>query len=243
MTGLHQRFNKTLFSTMTVAMLVIATGCSSPQTDPSKTTIPTDSDQWQKKLGQTFEQLPAADQQVLSRYMLRMKLSEAYESGAMPRTTIKQALIQQREYERLHPNNPTGKKSPVVTGQAANATAQKYPVALLLIKTSDSDSLNQVKMQFMLSNHGDVAIQSFKGVLSMKDANLTQGKSFNVPLIQFDPAIEPEQSGKIIIESSIEDINVMRAIKNPNGMTIEIEEGTLILADDQIVEFGNSLAK
>ncbi|WP_420229399.1 hypothetical protein ACOBWA_11240 [Psychrobacter sp. ER1] len=48
MTGLHQRFNKTLFSTMTVAILVIATGCSSPQTDPSKTTIPTDSDQWQK---------------------------------------------------------------------------------------------------------------------------------------------------------------------------------------------------
>ena len=175
--------------------------------------------------------------------MLRMKLSDAYESGAMPRTTIKQALIQQREYERLHPNNPTGKKSPIVKGQTANATAQTYPVALLPIKTSDSDSLNQVKMQFMLSNHGDVAIQSFKGTLTMKDANLKQGKDFNVPLIQFDPAIEPEQSGKIIIESSIEDINVMRAIKNTKDMTIEIKEGTLILADDQSIEFGNSLAK
>ncbi|BFM03862.1 hypothetical protein Psyaliredsea_25090 [Psychrobacter alimentarius] len=64
-----------------------------------------------KKLGATLEQLPESDQQLLSRYMLRMKLSEAYESGAMPRTTIEKALIQQREYERLHPNNPTGKKA------------------------------------------------------------------------------------------------------------------------------------
>ena len=172
-----------------------------------------------------------------------MKLSDAYESGAMPRTTIEQALVQQREYERLHPNNPTGKKSPIVTGQTTNAAAQQYPVALLPIKTSDSDSLNQVKMQFMLSNHGDVAIRSFAGTLTMKDANLKQGKSFNVPLTAFNPSIEPEQSGKIIIESSIEDINVMRAIKNTQGMTVEIEAGTIVLVDDQTIEFGNSLMK
>ncbi|MDX2374851.1 hypothetical protein NJD71_12055 [Psychrobacter sp. PP-21] len=243
MKGLQRRFHKALYLTMTVTVLALASGCSSPQTDPSQKTIPTDSDQWQDELGQTFEQLPAADQQVLSRYMLRMKLSDAYESGAMPRTTIKQALIQQREYERLHPNNPTGKKSPIVTGETANATAQKYPVALLPIKTSDSDSLNQVKMQFMLSNHGTVPIESFKGTLTMQDDNLEQGKNFNVPLITFDPAIEPEQSGKIVIDSSIEDINVMRAIKNTTGMTIEIKEGTLVLVDDQTIEFGNSLAK
>lgn len=244
MTRLHQRFNKNLFSTMTVAMLVIATGCSSPQTDPSKTTIPTDSDQWQKKLGQTFEQLSQPDQQVLSRYMLRMKLSDAYESGAMPRTTIKQALVQQREYERLHPNNPTGKKSPIVSSQPAySANAQNYPVALLPVKTSDDDSLNQVKLQFMLSNHGQVAIQSFKGTLTMQDTKLAQGKSFNVPLTQFDPPIQPEQSGKIIIESSIEDINVMRAIKNTKDMTIMISKGTLILENGQEIEFDESLIK
>ena len=244
MTSLHQRFNKTLFSTMTVAILVIATGCSSPQTDPSKTTIPTDSDQWQKKLGQTFEQLSQPDQQVLSRYMLRMKLSDAYESGAMPRTTIKQALVQQREYERLHPNNPTGKKSPIVSSQPTySANAQNYPVALLPVKTSDDDSLNQVKLQFMLSNHGKAAIQSFKGTLIMQDAKLTQGKSFNVPLTQFNPPIKPEQSGKIVIESSIEDINVMRAIKNTKNMTIMISKGTLILENGQEIEFDESLIK
>lgn len=241
MMGLHQRFNKALLLTVTLTMLALAPACSSPQMDPTKQTIPTDSDQWQKKLGSTLEQLPEADQQLLSRYMLRMKLSEAYESGAMPRTTIKQALIQQREYERLHPNNPTGKKSPIATNQQT-ATAM-YPVALLPVKSSDSDSLNQVKLQFMLSNHGKVAIQSFKGTLTMQDTTLKQGKSFNVPLTQFDPPIRPEQSGKIIIESSIEDINVMRAIKNTKDMSIAIEEGTLVLEDGQKIEFGQSLVK
>lgn len=162
----------------------------------------------------------------------------------MPRTTIKQALIQQREYERLHPNNPTGKKSPIVKGQqAATANAQNYPIALLPVKTSDDDSLNQVKLQFMLSNHGQVAIQSFKGTLIMQDAKLTKGKRFNVPSTQFDPPIQPEQSGKIIIESSIEDINVMRAIKNTKDMTIMINEGILTLEDGQTVEFDESLMK
>lgn len=236
--GLYPYLNKAL---LLAAILAIAPACS--QTDPTKKTIPTDSDQWQKKLGTTLEQLPESDQQLLSRYMLRMKLSEAYESGAMPRTTIEKALIQQREYERLHPNNPTGKKSPIVThDQAANPTV-KYPVALLPVKSSDSDSLNQVKLQFMLSNHGKVAIQSFKGTLTMQDANLKKGKTFNVPLIQFDPPIRPEQSGKIIIESSIEDINVMRAIRNTKDMTIEISEGTLVLEDGETIEFAQSLVR
>ena len=243
MIGLQHYLNRTLLVTLTLALLSLS-GCSQPQTDPTKQTIPTNSDQWQEKLGKTFAQLPESDRQVLSRYMLRMKLSGAYESGAMPRITIKQALVQQREYERLHPNNPTGKKSPIVTSpQVGTAKAQNYPIALLPVKTSDSDSLNQVKLQFMLSNHGTVPIKSFQGTLMMQDAKLAQGKKFNIPLTQFKPPIEPEQSGKIIIESSIEDINVMRAIKNNTGISIEINKGKLILMDGQEIEFGQSLAK
>ena len=77
----------------------------------------------------------------------------------------------------------------------------------------------------------------------MQDAKLTKGKRFNVPSTQFDPPIQPEQSGKIIIESSIEDINVMRAIKNTKDMTIMISEGVLTLEDGQTVEFDESLMK
>lgn len=243
MIGLRQYLNRTLLVTLTLALLSLS-GCSQPQTDPTKQTIPTNSDQWQKKLGDTFERLPEGDRQVLSRYMLRMKLSGAYESGAMPRITIKQALVQQREYERLHPNNPTGKKSPIVTSQQAeSANVQNYPIALLPVKTSDNDSLNQVKLQFMLSNHGTVPIKSFQGTLMMQDAKLTQGKKLNVPLTKFTPPIEPEQSGKIIIESSIEDINVMRAIKNTKDLTIMINKGTLILVDGQEIEFDELLAE
>lgn len=242
--GLYKRLNKVVLLTVSLGLLPALYGCSQPQVDPSQQTIPTNSDQWQKTLGDTFERLPEADRKLLSRYMLRMKLSSAYESGAMPRITIKQALIQQREYERLHPNNPTGKKSPIVTSQKLEtANHLNYPVALLPVKTSDSDSLNQVKLQFMLSNHGKVAIESFQGTLTMKEKRLTKSKRFNVPLTQFEPPIAPEQSGKIIIESSIEDINVMRAIKNNTGVSIEITEGKMILADGQEIEFDELLAK
>ncbi|KAA0938356.1 hypothetical protein [Psychrobacter sp. ANT_H59] len=242
--GLYKRLNKVVLLTVSLGLLPALYGCSQPQVDPSQQTIPTNSDQWQKTLGDTFERLPEADRKLLSRYMLRMKLSSAYESGAMPRITIKQALIQQREYERLHPNNPTGKKSPIVTSQKLEtANHLNYPVALLPVKTSDSDSLNQVKLQFMLSNHGKIAIESFKGTLTMKEKRLTKNKRFNVPLTQFEPPIAPEQSGKIIIESSIEDINVMRAIKNNTGVSIEITEGKMILADGQEIEFDELLAK
>ncbi|WP_339663818.1 hypothetical protein [uncultured Psychrobacter sp.] len=242
--GLYKRLNKVVLLTVSLGLLPALYGCSQPQVDPSQQTIPTNSDQWQKTLGDTFERLPEADRKLLSRYMLRMKLSSAYESGAMPRITIKQALIQQREYERLHPNNPTGKKSPIVTSQKLEtANHLNYPVALLPVKTSDSDSLNQVKLQFMLSNHGKVAIESFQGTLTMKEKRLTKNKRFNVPLTQFEPPIAPEQSGKIIIESSIEDINVMRAIKNNTGVSIEITEGKMILADGQEIKFDELLAK
>lgn len=244
--GLNQRYSSVLLLIVPLCLSFVISACSMPQEDPTKQTIPTDSTQWQKKLGDTFEQLPEADRGLLSRYMLRMKLSDAYESGAMPRTTIKQALVQQREYERLHPNNPTGEKTPTVINQHTGAVnARIYPVTLLPVKINDNDndSLSQVKLQFMLSNHGSVAIKSFKGSLLMQDVRLTKDKRFNVPLTNFSTPIAPEQSSKIVIESSIEDINVMRVIKDIQGVTITINEGTMTLINGQKVEFVNALVK
>ena len=244
MISLKPRFRTLLLLVVSLGLLPAISACSMPQEDPTQQTIPTDSNQWQKKLGDTFEQLPEADRSLLSRYMLRMKLSDAYESGAMPRTTIKQALVQQREYERLHPNNPTGKKTSVVINQNTGAvSARIYPVTLLPVKINDDDSLSQVKLQFMLSNHGSVAIKSFKGSLLMQDARLTKDKRFNVPLTDFSTPIAPEQSGKIVIESSIEDINVMHVIKDIQGVTITINEGTITLINEQKIEFINTLVK
>ena len=77
----------------------------------------------------------------------------------------------------------------------------------------------------------------------MKDGKLQEGKCFNVALTEFATPIEPEQSGKIIIESSIEDINVMRAIKNAQNVTVEIDEGVLILTDGEQIAFGKQLKK
>ncbi len=238
-----QRLSMVLLLALSLGSATVISGCGLSANDPSKQTIPTDSDQWQKKLGDTFEQLPKNDRQVLSRYMLRMKLSEAYESGAMPRTTIEQALIQQREYERLHPNNPTGAKSPIIAGmQDKTVSARTYPITLLPVKTSETDSLNQVKLQFIVSNEGQVPIQSFEGSLLMKDASLVTGKQFKIPLTEFNPPIMPEQSGKIIIDTSIEDINVMRAIRNSQEVQVNISKGTLTLTDGYKIEFNATSA-
>ncbi|WP_201616035.1 hypothetical protein [Psychrobacter urativorans] len=77
----------------------------------------------------------------------------------------------------------------------------------------------------------------------MKDDNLTEGKRFNVPLTQSIPPITPEQSGKVIIESSIKDINVIRTIRNARDVTIEINKDTLTFTDGQKIEFSDKLAK
>ena len=228
----HYRFAVILPLAIIMPLII---GCSRPQSDPSQQSIPTDSNQWQKNLGDTFEQLPEADQQLLSRYMLRIKLSEAYESDAIPRTTIEQALIQQREYERLHPNNPTGKNSPMVTRQQGDK--QNYSIALLPVKASTDDSLNQVKLQFVLTNEGSAPIQSFQGTLLMQDAKLKSGKRFAVPLSEFNPPIATDHSSIISIETSIKDVNVMRAIKNAQNVTIVINDGIMTLSDGQKLIF------
>ncbi|WP_227430340.1 hypothetical protein [Psychrobacter sp. I-STPA6b] len=220
-----------LFMTLSVS------GCS----DPMKQSIPTSSDKWQDKLGDTFEELSEEDRQLLSRYMLRMKLSGAYESGAMPRITIGDALKQQREYERLHPDNPTGKKSPIDSASQTSGYAQTYPITLLPIQSSSEDGLNNVQVRFLLSNKGAYAIDAFEGTLMIKADAFKQGKAIHVSPTNFDPAIAPNTAGKIIVDSSIEDLNIMRAIKNPQSVNVEIIEGTIHLVGAEPVTITQTL--
>lgn len=212
-------------------------GCDMITKDPMKQNIPTDSDKWQDKLGDTFEELSAEDRQVLSRYMLRMKLSGAYESGAMPSTTIGEALKQQREYERRHPNNPVGKDSPVLNGAGENSLQATYPITVLPAKASESDSLNNVRLMLVLSNYGDVPVASFEGTLSLQAPAFKESKQMSIPLTTFDPHIAPDNGSKLSYDTSIEDMNVMRAIKEPAKVTITITEGTLTLANGETVSF------
>ena len=59
--GRARYIKKVILLAFTVAMLPVTNGCTQPPADPSRQTIPTNSDQWQKKLGDTFERLPEAD--------------------------------------------------------------------------------------------------------------------------------------------------------------------------------------
>lgn len=220
-----------LFGAAAVFML---NSCSTPQDDPMQQTIPTDVENWQKSLEVSLNKLPEAERQLLSRYMIRMRLSDAYDSGAIPRTTIEQALVQQREYERLHPTNPTGKKSPVGAAKAASL----YPIVLLPAKTSAQDHLNQVRLQFVLSNHDNTPIKSLKATLELRDPKLKSGKPVVIPRTQFVPPIVPNDSAVISTEVSIEDINVMRAIQNPQNVTVFVDSGTIVLTDGRAIDIG-----
>lgn len=221
--------------------LTTLTGCEKITADPMQQTIPTSADKWQDKLGDTFNQLSEEDRQLLSRYMLRMKLSGAYDSGAMPRTTIADALKQQREYEALHPDNPTGKKSPIDSTTQSPDFMHTYPITLLPIQQSSTDELNNVKLQFMLENKGMQPIESFTGNLMMQAANFNEGMPINVPLTTFSPPIAPDASGKLAVDSSIEDMNVIRAIKDPQAVSVQITQGTIHLQDGQTIDIEQTL--
>lgn len=213
---------------------LLMTGCDSYNKDPLQQTIPTDSEQWQDKLGDTMDQLSEEDRQLLSRYMLRIRLSHAYEKGAMPRITIGKALEQQREYEALHPDNPTGAKSPI----SASFQQQDFTLSLLPAQTSEIDSLNNVELIFVLANRGDTAIDSFKGTLLLRYPAFSKPKPVVIPLTKFEPPIAPKQAGKIIADVSISDINVMKAIQNPQNIEIVITQGRLTLTDGREINFG-----
>lgn len=217
------------------------TSCEKVSKDPMQQSIPTNAERWEDKLGDTFDQLSAEDRQLLSRYMLRMKLSGAYDSGAMPRTTIGDALKQQREYEALHPNNPTGKKSPIDT-DAQNANfSQTYPITLLPIEQSSDEGLNNVKLRFILTNNGMQAIKSFTGKLIMQADSFNKGMPINVPITTFDPPIAPSAANKMAVSSSIENLNIIRAIKDPQAVSVQISEATITLEDGQKVEIKQAL--
>ena len=210
-------------------------GCDRIGSDPMKQTIPTDSEKWQDKLGDTFNQLSEEDRDLLSRYMLRMKLGKAYETGAMPSITIGKALEQQRKYEELHPDNPTGKNSPVASTATNN---QPYSITLLPVSTSQDDSLSNVKLRFLLSNQGDVAIDSFKGSLLIQADVFKEGKPVSIPLETFAPPVAPHSATKFAIDSSIADVNIIKAIKDPQAVNVVITEGTFTLADGNKIEVG-----
>ena len=71
----------------------------------------------------------------------------------------------------------------------------------------------------------------------MHATKLTPGKRFSVPLTQFVPPIAANQSSMIVIDTSIEDINVMRAIRNAQDVTTVIDKGLMELSNGEKIVF------
>lgn len=222
------------------AISVLATtalsACDSASPDPLLQTIPTDSAKWQDKLGPAWAKLPEEDQQLLGRYMQRIQKSEATTTGATPSITIKDALKQQREYEQLHPDNPTGLTQTRSHADKLDKINQTYPVTLQPSQLNTSNSLQNAKLNFELVNKGSVAIKSLKGTFTLQSATFEQGKAITIPLTVFNPAIEPQQSVKLSAEASVVNEQVIKGIQNPKTVTVEITKATLLLSNgDKVV--------
>lgn len=220
-----------------IAITCVLPACDKLHNDPLKQTIPTNSERWEKELAPVMEELSEDDQQTLSRYMLRIKMSNAYEAGALPNISVGDALKQQRAFESNQDNAQLTDN---------HTSTNPYVLSLSPISQTQIDALqngqtNTVSLRFMLSNRSNHTLTGFSGNIAVLGADFTEPKRFSVQDVHFEPPILPEQAGKIIIDSPITDINVMRAIKDPANTAIIIEQGTFTLNNQEKVTVTNSL--
>ncbi|PNK61763.1 hypothetical protein A6J60_001210 [Psychrobacter sp. FDAARGOS_221] len=220
-----------------VTIPLLLSGCEYFAPDPMMQTIPTNADRWQDKLSDTLDNLDEEDRQLLSRYMLRMRSSEAYEKGAIPRITVGKAIEHQRKYEVLHPDNPTGRRNSTAQKSVHDIQQLTYPLLLLPVQASEQDSLNQVELSFVLSNQGITPVTSFKGTILMRYPTFKKAKPVAIKLTQFDPPIANDSSRKLVAGVNIADTNVMKAIHNPQDIELIISEGVITLEDGTQVVF------
>ncbi|WP_296404875.1 hypothetical protein [Psychrobacter sp.] len=220
-----------LISVLTGSLVMIS--CDETKKDPMLQTIPSNVENWEVKLGDTLDLLSEQDKQLLSRYMMRIQLSEAYEKGAMPNITIDKALEQQRQYELLHPANPTGRKNTVTQ----NTQQKDFSLILQPANITKSDSFSDVELAFLLTNKANVAIRSFKGTILLRYPSFKKPKPVVIPLTTFDPLIAPNNAQQLVANVSISDTNVMKAIQNPQNIEIVVTEGSLIFDDGREIKF------
>lgn len=233
-TGIKQPLRH-LIAAMAVTVLAGMTlsACEQASSDPMLQTIPTDSAKWQDKLGPAFAELPEAEQQLLSRYMQRIGQAEATTTGATPSTTIKDALKQQREYEQLHPDNPTGVKETRTRADKLDRINQTYPVTLQPSQLNTDNNLQNAKLNFTLMNKGEVAVKSIKGTFTLQSATFEKGKAITIPLTVFNPAIKPQQSVELSAEASVVNEHVIKGIQNPKTVEVQITKATILLANGE----------
>lgn len=231
---------KMLILPTVVTTACIMTACDKPHKDPLKQTIPTNSERWETDLAPVMEKLSEEDQQILSRYMLRMKMSNAYEAGAVPNISIGDAIKQQRAFEANNSNNANDTNTPTATSDYVLSLS---PVSQAEINALKNGETNSVSLRFLLSNRSRHTLTGFSGDIAVLGADFSEPKRFTVDAVTFEPPILPEQAGKITINTPITDINVMRAIKDPASTTIVIHNGTLTLDTGETVKVMNSLDK
>lgn len=219
-----------MFKVFGVSMLL--TACI--DVSPYDARLPADLSKRPAKLEKAMKMLAKDDQAMLTRYMLRKKLSSSYNKGAPPRSrTIKAALHEQQQYEAEHPHDPTGKVAYLkhING-VTNDSNQRLLVSILRFKELPDD-FNHVEIQLVFSNAYEQPINAFSGTVRLQDikneasfVDIAISESFLTP-------IAAEDSRKVRYKLSISEPVIMKAIKNLANVRVSLVSAHVEATDEQ----------
>lgn len=201
---------------------------------PYETRLPADLSKRTAQLERAISQLPDDDRDMLSRYILRKKLSASYNQGAPPRSrTINAALTEQQQYELSHPHDPTGKVAYLkhVNGVTDDSN-QRLLVSILRLQELPDD-FNHVEMQLVFSNAYDTPIRAFSGTVCVQDVN--DDTSFvDIPISEsFLTPVVAEDSRKVRHQIAISQPVVMKAIKDLADVRASLISAKVMLTNDR----------
>jgi hypothetical protein len=171
------------------AFLVLAAvvACSKPH----DTTIPSDPASWETTLKPAIEKLPQDEREALGRYLLRMKMAEAFKKGGMPPgTTIGAALAAQKTFDdeqkkQAEEQRLLKEKLELETAEFERQINAILTAALISKQLTKREWQEQISLELGFQNKGTKDIAGFKGYTVFND--MFGDKIINVTLSYDDP--------------------------------------------------------
>lgn len=222
-------FPKAMTALAGIVMTSLLVACSDGHYN---TPLPANLTQHSTDYNRAYYVLTPEEQALLNRYILRRKLSKSYDMGALEsRITIKDALSQQRIYEKNHQHDPTGKIA-YLKEKNGISDNKRLSANLLRLKPNDNQVMsNKVEMQLILSNFYDKPVAAVDATLHViaRD-NETQYLSLPIKR-QFKNVIAPDDSMKLRLQVDFASPVIVKAIKDTHAVSTRITAANVTFAD------------
>jgi hypothetical protein len=163
-------------SLLAIAAVVILYGCSKPE----DTVIPSDAKQWDTQLAPNVQKLSPEDKQLLTGYLMRAKMGEAFGGAQMPvGTTVAQGIDNQRQWlaqQEVQKAEQEKLRKEVEAKQAAAAAELQKSVVIAYLSSNVEPKNYQASrysdtflIDIGVKNNGDKAIKGIKAEAVFKN--------------------------------------------------------------------------